>query len=74
MRNIHRSATAVVLILVLAMPAGAAIRPSRSGSFLHAVKRFMVRVVSRISPPGGVQEPTPEEPTTTTTDGPTKTQ
>ena len=76
MRNINRSAAAVVLILALAMPAqAAASRSSRSrGGYLHAVKRFIIRVVSRISPPGGVSAPTSEEPgptdpMTTTTEG-----
>ena len=76
MRQISRSITAAVLILSLSMPAYAASsRPSRSrGGYLHAVKRFIIRVVSRISPPGGVSAPTTEEPgptdpMTTTTEG-----
>lgn len=68
MRSIHRVTTAVVLTVVLAMPAGAAGRlPSRGKGLVYAFKRFIIRVVSRISPPGGVSAPEPEEPTTTTT-------
>ena len=68
MRSIHRVTTAVVLTVILAMPAGAAGRlPSRSKGLVYSFKRFIVRVVSRISPPGGVTEPEPEEPAPTTT-------
>jgi hypothetical protein len=67
MRHIHRSFTAVVLILVLALPATAATtRTSRTRDFIRAAKRYIIRAISRISPPGGVQEP--EEPISTTTD------
>lgn len=73
MRNIDRSAAAVVLIFTLAMPVGAGPRASRSGSFIDTVKRFIVRAASRISPPIGSPVVAPEEePTTTTTDEPTK--
>jgi len=72
MRNIRRSTIAVVLIAALAMPAAAAGQSRRPG-IVHAVRRFVIRVISRISPPGGVQEPVPEDSTTTTTDAPTTT-
>lgn len=67
MRNIQKGAAAVVLILVLAMPAGAASRSSRSGSFLQQFRRFIIRVVSRVSPPVGVSEPEEPAPTSTMT-------
>ena len=80
MRNIHRSVSAVVLVLALAMPAGAAVRPSRSvGSFLQVIKRYVLKATTRLTPPVGspVVEPPPppeEETTTTTTDAPIRTQ
>jgi hypothetical protein len=76
MRNIYRSAATVVLVLALAMPAGAASRTPGSGGVLQAINRFIVRVMSRVSPPGGYPAPAPppDGPTTTTTDAPTKSQ
>jgi len=68
MRNIHRSAAAVVVILVLAVPLEAGRRPSpRSGGIMEILQRLVVRVASRISPPIG--NPAPEEPAPTTTTG-----
>ena len=60
MRNIRRSATAVVLVLALVTPAAAATRSPRSSSgIMEAVKRFVVRATSRVSPPGGDEAPAP---------------
>lgn len=74
MRNIRRSAAAAaVLVLTLTVSVEAAGRPSRS-TFFQTVKRFIVRAMSRVSPPVGSPELVPEEPPTTTTDAPTKTQ
>jgi hypothetical protein len=66
MRNTQKVAAAVVLILVIAMPAGAASRSSRSGSFLQQFKRFIIRVASRVSPPVGSPAPATDETTGTT--------
>lgn len=79
MRNIYRIASAVVLVLALAMPAGASVRPSGPGGFLQVIKRFVLKAASRLHPPGSapVVEPPPppeEETTTTTTDAPIRTQ
>lgn len=75
MRHIQRSTTAVLLILVLAMPAAAASRrSSRSAGFVKAVQRFVILVSSRLSPPGSVPELAPDESTMTTTDAPAKSQ
>lgn len=69
MRKIHKSVVAAVLVVLLAMPVGAAGWPSSGrGSFIGAFKRFVVRVWSRISPPGS-PDTNPDEPPTTTTDG-----
>ena len=75
MRSIQRGTTAVVLVLVLAMPAGAASRSSsRSAGLVQAVKRFVIRAMSRISPPIGSPDLPTEDPTITTTDAPVRTQ
>lgn len=75
MRHIQRSTTAVLLVLVLAVPAEAASRrSSRSAGIVKAVQRFVILVTSRISPPGSVPELAPDESTITATDAPTKTQ
>lgn len=75
MRSIHRIITAAVLVIALAMPAIAASRPSpRSGNLFEAVKRFIIRAMTRISPPGGNPDAGTDEPTTTTTDEPGRTQ
>ena len=75
MRHIQRSTTAVVLILTLALPAAAASRPtSRSGGLVQAVRRLVIRAISRIAPPGSTPELAPDETTLTTTDAPAKTQ
>ncbi len=78
MRIRFRSAATVALICLLAMPASAAASRSFGPSgVLQAIKRFVIRVASRVSPPGGnpVQCCTTDEPTTTTTtsDGTTET-
>ena len=67
MRKIHKSVFAVVLVLILAMPAGAAGWPSSGrGSVIQAVKRFVIGVLGRIGVPGGSPtEDEPEEPATT---------
>ncbi|HEX6100703.1 MAG TPA: hypothetical protein VF432_30580 [Thermoanaerobaculia bacterium] len=73
MRTHHRIATAAVLVLTLSLPAGAAGRPPRQpGGIVQAVKRFVLRAMTRISPPVG--SPSTSELPTTTTEGPTKTQ
>ncbi|MGZ5441441.1 MAG: hypothetical protein ACXW31_12775 [Thermoanaerobaculia bacterium] len=80
MRNIYRSASAVVLVLALAMPAGAAGRPSGSvGGFLQVIKRYVLKAASRLTPPVGSPvvdppPPPPEDTTTPTTDAPITTQ
>ena len=70
MRTTKRSVTAVVLVVLLAVPASAARRStSRPGGIVQAVKRFVIRAVSRISPPIGSpvvsEEPPAEEPVKT---------
>lgn len=73
MRNIYRSVSAVVLVLALALPAGAASRVSRPFSFLQVLKRFIIQVATRTSPPVGspIVEPPPPPPEEETTTGPT---
>lgn len=76
MRNIRTSAATVVLILTLTVPVEATGRLSHS-TFFQALKRFVVRAMSRVSPPVGSPALAPEEPTmttTTTTDEPTTSQ
>jgi len=75
MRNIVRGLAAVALVFLLSTtPVAGATRPSGSStSVLQSIKRFVVRVASRISPPIGVPAPPPpEDPTTQTTAQPTK--
>ncbi len=75
MRHIQRSTTAVLLSLVLAMPAAAASRrSSRSAGIGKAVQRFVILVTSRLSPPGSAPVLAPDESIITTTDAPVKTQ
>lgn len=76
MRTHQRSITAVVLILTLATPAAAARRPatSRPIGIVETVKRLVFRAFSRVSPPVGSPDAPTDEPPTTTTDGPAKTQ
>ena len=74
MRNITRSAAAVILVVSMALPAGAATRPSSRSSFYQSMKRFIILVLSRVSPPvGSPTAPPPEDPEITTTDMPVKT-
>lgn len=57
MRHIQRFTTAVVLILVLAMPAEAASRKSsRALGIVKGFQRFVILVMSRISPPGSAPD------------------
>lgn len=73
MRSTHRSIITAVLIVALAMPAFAASRPSsRAGSIVDAFKRFVIRAMTRISPPVGCPVADTEEPTAPPP--PTKTQ
>jgi hypothetical protein len=67
MRNINRGAAAAVLTVFLtSTPVIGATRSWVSPTgILQSVKRFVVRVASRISPPVG--SPTPLDDTTTTT-------
>lgn len=67
MRTIIKTAAAVILVVSLAVPAEAASRSSRP-SFYQAAKRFIIRVLSRVSPPvGSPTTLTPEDTETTTT-------
>ena len=67
MRNIARGLVAVVLVFSLAtIPVTASIRTSGSSiGILQTVKHFVVRVMSRISPPGGAPVQPPPETTDT---------
>jgi hypothetical protein len=69
--RIRKRAFAVVLVLFLSMPASAAGRPSSGpGSIIHAVKRFVIRAISRIGTPGGspiAAEPDEPPPVVSTT-------
>ncbi|HET8773650.1 MAG TPA: hypothetical protein VFP80_07660 [Thermoanaerobaculia bacterium] len=69
MRHIQRFTTAVVLILVLATPAEAASRKSsRSLGIVKGWQRFVILVMSRISPPGSAPDLAQNEATITPTD------
>jgi hypothetical protein len=71
MRNIHRS-FAAVLMFTVAVSVGAATRTSGSpNGILQSIQRFVIRVASRVSPPGGYPTPA-SDPTMTTTDPTTK--
>jgi hypothetical protein len=75
MRTRHRITTAAVLVLTLSLPAGAASRPPRHpGGIVQAVQRFVLRAMTRISPPVGSPNMPTEETTTPTTDAPVRTQ
>ena len=75
MRSIHRNVITAVLIIALAVPAMAGQRPSpRTGNMLEAFKRFVIRAMTRISPPVGCPTTSTDEVVLTTTDAPTKTQ
>ncbi len=78
MRNTYRIASAVILVLALAMPAGAASRPSGPSGILQVIKRYVIKAASRLMPPVGAPlvepPPPPPEENTTTTDAPITTQ
>lgn len=68
MRHIQRFTAAVVLILVLATTAEAANRKSsRSIGLAKGLQRFIILVMSRISPPGSAPDLAQNETTITPT-------
>ncbi|HEY0372549.1 MAG TPA: hypothetical protein VGD79_11140 [Thermoanaerobaculia bacterium] len=74
MRSTYRIFITAVLIVALAMPAAAASgSSSRPGGIFEAVKRFVVRAWTRVSPPVGCPD-TDTDDSSTTTDTPAKTQ
>ena len=71
MRHTIRGIAAVVLVILISLPAAAAPRSVSPGSLLQAFKRFVIRAASRISPPVGnpavPPPPVEEEPVTAPT-------
>lgn len=66
MRNIDRGAAALVLVVLLAAtPVAGATRSPGPAGILQSIKRFIVRVASRVSPPVGSPTQAPAEPTPT---------